>query len=325
MSESVESTIARLERELAELRATVVAEPDATTRRGLLKAAGAGAAGAAVAGVTAVLAAHPAGADDPNDITLGASKGTTGFTEAYYTGGASGAAFLFQSGNVYNNGDAAYPCALAGWGTSAAAPHGVYAFTQVANAYGVVAVGGSNGANILVYPSGPPGPARSGAHATGELLADGAGDLWACVVGGSPGEWRKLAGGTTAGAFHAISPRRVYDSREGAGKLQPGAGGERTISVANATAGTGGGEVVPAGAVAVAITFTVTNTEGGGGFVSVRPAGTPYAGTSSINWFGPDQNIGTTVISALGGNRQLTLQGGNAATDVVVDVTGYYR
>jgi len=70
--------------------------------------------------------------------------------------------------------------------------------------------------------------------------------------------------------------------------------------------------------------LTVTDTEGAGGFVAVRPAGTPYAGTSSINWFGPNQNIATTVISQLGGDRLLTMHGGAASTNFIVDVTGYY-
>ena len=86
-----------------------------------------------------------------------------------------------------------------------------------------------------------------------------------------------------------------------------------------------GTAVVPAGAVAVAITLTVTETEGVGGWLAVRPNGTGFAGTSSINWFGPDQNIATTVISGLGGDRLLTIHGGVASTHFIVDVTGYYR
>jgi hypothetical protein len=111
----------------------------------------------------------------------------------------------------------------------------------------------------------------------------------------------------------------VYDSRTGAGKLQPGE--DRSVSVATSA----GVEAVPTGATAVSMTFTVTETEGSGGFVAVRPAGTPYEGTSSINWFGPGQNLATTVISALGGDRQLNLWGGVAPTHVVLDVTGFYR
>lgn len=95
----------------------------------------------------------------------------------------------------------------------------------------------------------------------------------------------------------------------------------RTISVVLS----GAVEAVPAGSTAVTITFTITQTEGGGGFVSVRPAGTSYENTSSINWFGPGQSTATTVVSALGGDRQLNLRGGAQATHVIVDVTGYSR
>ena len=86
----------------------------------------------------------------------------------------------------------------------------------------------------------------------------------------------------------------------------------------------GSGEVVPAGATGVAITITVTETEGGaGGFVAAFPAGTTWPGTSTVNWFGPGQNLATAAVLALGGDRQLTLRGGVAAAHVVVDVTGY--
>ena len=48
--------------------------------------------------------------------------------------------------------------------------------------------------------------------------------------------------------------------------------------------------------------------------------------TSSINWFGPNQNLATTVISGLDGDRQITSpQRRRQYTHLVVDVTGYYR
>lgn len=93
------------------------------------------------------------------------------------------------------------------------------------------------------------------------------------------------------------------------------------ISVAQAA--NGSGEVVPVGATAVVMTLTVTETEAPGGYVSAYASGNSWPGTSSINWFGVDQNIATTVIVGLGGDRQLTLRGGVASTHVVADVTGY--
>ena len=103
--------------------------------------------------------------------------------------------------------------------------------------------------------------------------------------------------------------------------LSPGE--DRTISVANSTDGTL--DVVPIKATAVALTVTVTETQGTGGFVAVRPAGTAYNGTSSVNWFGPDQNLATTVITGLDADRQITLRAGAQYTHIIVDVTGYYR
>jgi len=88
-------------------------------------------------------------------------------------------------------------------------------------------------------------------------------------------------------------------------------------------AATDGSAVIPAGATAATITLTVTETEGAGGYVAAFPAGTPWAGTSSINWFGPGENLATAAFVALGGDRSITLRGGANDCHVVVDVTGY--
>ena len=72
---------ALLERQLAEIDADQAADP--VSRRDWLRKAAIGAAGA-IGG--AVVMASPAAADDPNDITLGATKATTGFTQVNYTG-----------------------------------------------------------------------------------------------------------------------------------------------------------------------------------------------------------------------------------------------
>src|SRR5262249_54453489 len=95
---------------------------------------------------------------------------------------------------------------------------------------------------------------------------------------------------------------------------------ERTLQVALNPAGA---PVVPYSAQAVAITLTVTDTEDAGGFLSVRPADTPYVGTSSINWFGPGQNLATTVLSGLGNASRLTVRAFNR-THFIIDVTGYF-
>jgi hypothetical protein len=124
--------------------------------------------------------------------------------------------------------------------------------------------------------------------------------------------------GTAGGGLLAIPPARVYDSRQAGDKLAPGE--QRVVSLATAL---GGEAVVPAGASAAAITLTVTGTEGAGGYVAAFPSGGAWSGTSSVNWFGPGQNLATAAIVALGPDREVTLLGGANRTDVIVDVTAY--
>jgi hypothetical protein len=298
-----------------------------------------GAAGAAAASAAGLVGAKPAAASDPTDFDLAVTSNPhAARTGADYTGPNVASSFTIESGptaanndtilnNNFANGGTALigiannggPQAIGviGWSKQPLGT-GLVGFTGGAGAYGGEFFGGL--AEVRLRPGGAAPITLTNAHKAGELYEDETNTLWLCVLDGTPGTWRELGGATSSGAFHAISPKRVYDSRTSAsGKLQ--AGEDRVISVA----ASGGVEVIPNGATAVSVTFTVTETEGAGGFVAVRPAGTPYEGTSSINWFGPGQNLATTVISALGGDRQVNLWGGVAPTHVIVDVTGFYR
>jgi hypothetical protein len=320
----------------------VESDESTSSRRGLLRNVALGAAGVAAAGVTGIVAgAGTAGAVDPNDLDLtAASNPHAPCTGANYTGPTVASSFTVESGPTAANNDTILNGVTADGGTAligianTGGPQqvgligwskqplgtGVIGFTGGAGAYGGEFFGGLAEIRLRPNTTLSPPPLRTDAHQVGELYEDADGTLWLNVGAGTPGVWRVLGSATAAGAFHAISPKRVYDSRTSpAGKLA--ANEDRTISVATS----GGIEVIPAGATAIAMTFTVTETEGNGGFVSVRPAGTAYETTSSINWFGPGQNLATTVISALGGDRQLTLFGGVASTHVLADVTGFYR
>ncbi len=183
-------------------------------------------------------------------------------------------------------------------------------------------------AAILLEPPGedlPSPPDRSGPveHSIGELAVDDSGDLWFCIAGGAPGGWRKLAGPSTAGSLHLLaSPQRVYDSRVGTeaatvGPKIPLAGGTpRTIDV------TSGAAEVRADATGVLLTVTATSTTAGG-YLTVWRAETPWPGTSSLNWTGPQQTVATTTVSAATNGRIQLLA--ETSTDVIVDVIGYYR
>jgi hypothetical protein len=312
-----------------------------SNRRRMLRTLALGAAGAAAAGA-AVAVGNPgtAAAADGDPLNVGETTTHTSATNVNYDGPTQAASFNIQSGDqtaandgILNglfanagtallgvaSGNGNQNIGITGWSKKPLGT-GVVGFTGGAGAYGGEFFGGL--AEVRLRPGGEAPITLTDAHAVGELYEDATGELWLCTAAGSPGTWRQIAGPTTAGAFHAISPRRVYDSREvPAGKLAPNE--ERVLSVATSTDGTL--DVVAPFATAVTLTFTVTGTEGTFGFVSVRPQGSPYQNTSSINWFGPDQNLATTVVSALGGDRQLSVLGAVAATHIVVDVVGFYR
>jgi len=320
--------VAALQAEVAELRAVVArleasleptssapTGPAPTSRRDLLKLAGGVAAGAAGA---LLVTAAPAGANDGDPLLLGTSAtptpNSTPTSGINYAGGGSYVSpaekpvFAVTDDARFNG----VPAAVLGVATNKS----ILGVAGVGLFYDLVAAGTGL---VHLVPFMQTGPPTTGDWLRGDLMGDADGNLFACVTSGTPGVWRKLAGPATAGALHPISPQRVYDSRGTDGPI--GDGQERVVSLAVST---GGGPVVPHGATAVAITLTVTNTQGAGGFLAVRPAGTGYAGTSSINWFGPGQNLATTVISQLGGDRQLIVRGGFMPADFLIDVTGYY-
>jgi hypothetical protein len=314
-------------------------EDHGSSRRKLLRGVAAGIAGVgAVSVIGGVGTAHAA---DGAPLNLGTNNDHASATNVNYTGPVRAVSFNVQSGagaqtaandTILNNtfasagtaflgvasGDGNQLIGVTGWSKKPGGT-GVVGFTGGAGAYGGEFFGGL--AEVRLRPDGAAPITLTNAHQAGELYEDATGTLWICVEAGTPGSWREIASTSSAGAFHAITPRRVYDSRTATGKLEPGV--DRTISVANSTDGTL--DVVPVKSSAVALTVTVTQTSGSGGFVAVRPGGTVYNGTSSINWFGPDQSMATTVISGIDADRQITLRAGVQSTHIAVDVTGYYR
>jgi len=193
-------------------------------------------------------------------------------------------------------------------------------------AYGVYAQG-SSAALILSPGTKVPPPQRVDAHDAGEIEIDGDGAIWVCVADGSPGTWRSIGATTSAGSLYPIVPTRAYDSRwPGNGPLPAGA--SKLISVADGhdLAGvTTGVDVVPKGATAIAYNITVTDTVGAG-FLSVNPGSATTFASSSINWFGDNQDIANGLIVGLDDEREvIVFCGGGGTTDFVIDITGYYR
>lgn len=194
---------------------------------------------------------------------------------------------------------------------------------QSSSGPGVVATTNS-GVHLRLAGSPVPPEGSSGYHMAGDLVRDNGNDLWLCVAGGTPGLFRRLAGPSTAGALVVLpKPVRVYDSRPPfppflGVKAPLAAGTSRSCDLKVASSG------VPGSAVAAVINLVATGTTGAqGGFLAVYSANQMWGGTSNINWSGPGQNVAVTTLTSVS-NGVCTLLA-NAATDVVVDVIGYYR
>lgn len=81
---------------------------------------------------------------------------------------------------------------------------------------------------------------------------------------------------------------------------------------------------LPAGATAALFNITVTETVDRG-FLGLFPAGTPFPGTSSINWSATGQTVGNnaTVAVSAGGAVSIFCGGVSGRAHVIVDLVGY--
>jgi len=110
------------------------------------------------------------------------------------------------------------------------------------------------------------------------------------------------------------TPSRVLDTRVGGAATKFGAGTTRDVPLTPA---------VPAGATAVVANFTVTNPTTFG-FLTVYPAGTPTRPVvSNLNW-APGRSIPNLATIPLGTDGKISVFNSEGASDVLIDVAGYY-
>lgn len=161
----------------------------------------------------------------------------------------------------------------------------------------------------------------------GTLARSDDGSLWYAK---GTNDWVRLAGGERASTFTPVEPTRVYDSR--VPSPLPGAigsGGQRRLSVRSGRDLTTGAvtapSLVPPEATAVSYNVTITRTVGSG-FLTVAPGDSTEAKASSINWTETAQTIANAGIVKVDGDGAVNVfvGGPGGATDVLVDVTGYY-
>ena len=126
---------------------------------------------------------------------------------------------------------------------------------------------------------------------------------------------------TTGATYHALTPARILDSRDGTGGLSGAFSSHvaRTFTVI----GHGG---VPAGAIAVTGNLTVTQ-QSSGGFLSIGPDAQNNPTSSTLNFpLGDDRANAVTVALSGSGTLSITYAAPTLGptAHVIFDVTGYF-
>lgn len=158
--------------------------------------------------------------------------------------------------------------------------------------------------NLVILPVGTDG--RVNLHNVGwesvDLIADVTGYFTTAASSG----------------FTSLTPTRLVDTREGRGTAKGQVTGQGSFGVQ--IVGVGG---VPKGARAVSLNVTVTNPREAG-HLTVYPSGQTAPTASNLN-FTAGQTVANSVIAPVGPDGRITVRNGAwQATDVVIDVNGYY-
>jgi subtilisin family serine protease len=172
-----------------------------------------------------------------------------------------------------------------------------------------IPAGQSSPPTTLVVPGVPTGTFK--VAATNMLPLEGPGTVW------GP-EATKVVTAAASGEYTALSPARIFDTRNGnGGKLGPlGAGGSYALQVA------GRGGVPASGVAAVVMNVTVTGPTLPG-FLTVWPSGTARPTISNLN-FVPGQTVPNLVTVKMGNAGKVSFFNNQGSTHVIADVVGYY-
>jgi hypothetical protein len=143
-----------------------------------------------------------------------------------------------------------------------------------------------------------------------------------------------LGNGITENKFIPIVPCRILDTRKGYGKFQVNQAKAIDVRGSDTTFTTQGGNAGGCGIPnsASAIEATVTAIDSGSGFLRAWPASTAQPNATFLNYDSAFNisNTGTITLCGSNGlscqsNKDLNLQAYGSATDIVIDVAGYYQ
>jgi|GEM_PF-949553 len=328
-------------------------ENNSTSRRRMLKKVGAAAASLVAAGVATSAGLQTARATNGLNLIIGSTGNAGESTTLLFYDGANtaGPGSIFITSDIQNvNTSTGFRASVAGHatGTATGLNYGVFGYHGVtvgnptpagagvagvsdsSNGWGLRAKGGR--ANLYLEAAGAAPLNRSDAHFKGEVLVDNGGALWSCVGDGMPGTWRKLAGPSTAGSYHFLpTANRFGDTRTAsvlnttAGAIQPGT--TKVVTVAGVN-GRDAGLQIPLNAAGIVGTIGII-TPAGTGTLKVFPggfAGDPATtGVATTGYFGLGVATAFSAVLGTGANAgKLLVYCGSAATDFVIDITGYY-
>lgn len=161
----------------------------------------------------------------------------------------------------------------------------------------MVVTGLGRGGRVSVF-NGSSGPAQVIADVTGYYL------------GGTP---------VTPGAFRAVTPTRLLDTRTGTGSAR----GPVTPAGSVRVMVDGQAGIPPLLASAVVVNLTATNSTSSG-YISGFASGSPRPATSNLN-FTPGRTVASLAVIPVADDGSVTLfNGSTGPVDLVADVVGYY-
>ena len=214
-----------------------------------------------------------------------------------------------------------------GVGLRAEGPTGIVAGVNgIFNGHGGVFSGEGIGQIRLVPSSILSGPS-SVPNLAGSILVDVNGDIYFCTEDGNPGTWTQLndqTSGLKTGPTFLPTSQRAFDSRAGragdGGTKGTFAGGENRVI--DLTVDTD----LPTGATAAIVNVTAVLAGTASGFLSIYSGGVADLQPpkfSSVNWSTLGAVIANTTSTAVSSSGNVKVYA-SSATDVIVDVIGYY-
>jgi RHS repeat-associated protein len=194
---------------------------------------------------------------------------------------------------------------------------------------------------LTAYPAGEPRPATNNLSFTSGQSLAGLANLKVSTVAGSTGRIAIYNGSTTASVdvivdvfgwtatgettggsdYVTTSPARLYDSRTPYPN-HVAAGQTVNIQVAGQTPASG--SKLPDNSItAVAVNITAANAQGAG-YLTAYPRWATRPTTSNLNYSTALPSVANAAVVKVSDDGWISVYVGNAAVDVIIDISGYY-